>query len=528
MKTLTLPALACVLLLPLISMAQDTPQIALPVPVAPAATPPPPPPPPTLSPVPGPTGQTSPTTSRPPVAADGIRLNFQGAQLSDVLNYLSEAAGFVIVQEAPVSGTVNVVSRQSISPDEAIDLLNAVLIEKGYIALRSGRILKIVNRKDAQKRDLPVMTGSDPEKIPRKDEMVTQILPLRFGEAAKLLENIRPLLSENATISANESSNSILLTDTQTNVRRVAQIIQAIDTSVSSISTIRVFPLTYADAKEVATIVSQLFSSGTSGSSSGGRGDRGGRGFGGFPGFGGFGGSSQPATTAQSEAKQAASRVVAVADEQSNSLIVAAPEEVMPTIKEIIVQIDTSTTAVTETRIFRLQHADSVEMADLFNTLFTDESTTTQNRGNQGGRRDRGGGGFGFPFGPFGQPAQTSQQTERELQQARVNAVGDPRTNSLIVTASRETMTQIAEMVGRLDATDAKKQRVFVHSLEHADAENVASILRNMFGDPSGSGSRAGTQQTSRLIERTTTGATSEAADAFSSGARGGGGAFGR
>ena len=28
-------------------------------------------------------------------------LNFQGASLTDVLNYLSEAAGFVIVQEAP-------------------------------------------------------------------------------------------------------------------------------------------------------------------------------------------------------------------------------------------------------------------------------------------------------------------------------------------------------------------------------------------------------------------------------------------
>jgi type II secretory pathway component GspD/PulD (secretin) len=73
-------------------------------------------------------------------------------------------------------------------------------------------------------------------------------------------------------------------------------------------------------------------------------------------------------------------------------------------------------------------------------------------------------------------------------------AVGDPRTNSLVVSAARETMMQIAEMVGRLDSTDAKKQRVYVHSLEHADADAVASVLRGMLGDQSMSGSRSQTE----------------------------------
>ena len=101
-----------------------------------------------------------------------IMLNFQGASLKDVLNYLSDAAGFVIVQEVPVAGTVNIVSRQPIGAEDAVDLLNTVLAEKGYTAIRNGRILKIVSRKDAPRRDLPVEMGSDPGKIPRSDAMV--------------------------------------------------------------------------------------------------------------------------------------------------------------------------------------------------------------------------------------------------------------------------------------------------------------------------------------------------------------------
>jgi type II secretory pathway component GspD/PulD (secretin) len=93
-------------------------------------------------------------------------------------------------------------------------------------------------------------------------------------------------------------------------------------------------------------------------------------------------------------------------------------------------------------------------------------------------------------------------------------AVGDPRTNSLIVSAARETMTTIAEMIGRLDASSDKKQKVFVVPLEHADVDNVADILRGMFEDGSSTGRRTTTSgsgnTTSRLNQRTTTGANTD------------------
>ena len=58
------------------------------------------------------------------------------------------------------------------------------------------------------------------------------------------------------------------MTDTMTNIRRIAEIIRAIDTSVASISTIKIYPLQYANAKELATVITQLFAQ--SGTGSGG------------------------------------------------------------------------------------------------------------------------------------------------------------------------------------------------------------------------------------------------------------------
>ena len=450
----------------------------------------------------------------------GIRLNFQGAQLTDVLNYLSEAAGFIVIQEQPVVGTVNIVSRQPMTPDEAVDLLNTVLLEKNYIALRSGRILKIASRTDAQKLDLPVVTGADPALIPRSDSMVTQILPVHYVDVSKLIANLQPLLSDNATISANDASNAILLTDTQKNVHRIAEIIRALDTSISGISTMHVYPLQYADAKGIADVLTQLFQSSQSQSGNNRQQQAGPGFFGGFGGGGGGrrgGGGDEPAPT-DSAARNAASRVIAVADQQSNSVIVSAPEEYMDSISEIVSRLDTNIAAVTETRIFHLMHADATEMTNILSTLYTEN--TSQNNTNRGAGNNQ----QRLPlFLGGGQQPQSTQTpvSQRALQESRVVAVADPRTSAVVVTCAHDMMEEIALTIGRLDATDSKKQHIHVYTLENADPDNVASILRGMFTVNGASAPQTSTQATDILTQRTSTGASSDVINTLSTGGNG-------
>src|SRR5881396_2092474 len=47
----------------------------------------------------------------------GLRLNFRGVPLDMVLNYLSDAAGFIIVLEGKVEGKVDVWSNQPLTKD---------------------------------------------------------------------------------------------------------------------------------------------------------------------------------------------------------------------------------------------------------------------------------------------------------------------------------------------------------------------------------------------------------------------------
>jgi len=85
----------------------------------------------------------------------------------------------------------------------------------------------------------------------------------------------------------------------------------------------------------------------------------------------------------------------------------------------------------------------------------------------------------------------------------KVIAVPDQRTSSIIVSAASELMPQIEQMVAQLDSSGAKKQKVFVYSLENADVQQVESIVRDMFDRSNMSGNRNSANQNSALQNRT-------------------------
>jgi len=152
----------------------------------------------------------------------GLILNFRGTPIEQVLNYLSDAGGFIIELDTRVSGNVDVWSSHPVSKEEAVQLLNSVLNKNGYAVVQTGRTLRVMNRDDAIHSQIPVIVGNDPDQIPQTDEMVTQIIPIRYVSARQLITDLSPLTSSRATIIANDAGNSIIVTDTQANIHHLA------------------------------------------------------------------------------------------------------------------------------------------------------------------------------------------------------------------------------------------------------------------------------------------------------------------
>ncbi|MGB8370429.1 MAG: secretin N-terminal domain-containing protein [Limisphaerales bacterium] len=317
---------------------------------------------------------------------DELRLNFRNAPLEMVLNYLSEAAGFIIVLDTQVRGNVSVISSHPMTRNEAVDLLNAVLNKNGYAAIRDGRTLTILDKNDAKTRNIPVKTSNDPDSIPNNAEIVTQIIPIRFVEARQLVSDLSSFVSPQATIVANEAGNSIVVTDTQSNIRHLTEIIRAIDNSAEGETEIRVFHLSYASPTDVASELGQIFP--TSGTSSGqvqtpfrfGGGVGGPGGGGGGPGgfFQRMMAANAAASTGNSQNSriQKQSQVVAVADQRTSSVVVTASKDLMQEIAGMMEQLDVPSDRDQGVYVFQMKNGDPQQALQVLQNMFQSSSTS--------------------------------------------------------------------------------------------------------------------------------------------------------
>jgi len=321
------------------------------------------------------TAATSPTLS-----TNGITFNFRNAPLDQVLTYMSDAAGFIIVLNTQVSGNVSVISTHPITKDEAVDLLNSRLNQLGYAAIRDGRTLTIMTKQDAKTGNIPVKVNADPSLIPKNDEIVTQIIPIRFVDAEQLVVDLSPFVSPQAIIIANQAGNSIVITDTQANIRHLAEIIKSIDSSAEMETSIQVFPLKYANPNDVVTMLAGVFPSGTGSNPTSIGGGRGGRGGGGFAAlFGGGAGAGAGGGNSSQARVQKAQQVLAVADSRTQSVVVTASKDMMPQIAEMISEVDVDSERDQKVYTYHLDTADPYEAAQVLQSMFGGNTTRNNN-----------------------------------------------------------------------------------------------------------------------------------------------------
>jgi len=457
---------------------------------------------------------TSPGQSVPAEATGAARLvvmNFHQVALDKILDYLSDAAGLIIHKEADLRATVDVSNPTPVTCDQAVHLLNSALEKSGGAVVRDGRILRVVRLDSPKTSDLEVQTGSDPEAVGKSGEMVTQIIPVHYANAAQLLSNLQPLLPATATWSVNESANSLILVATKTQVRRMLRIVSAIDTSRARVSSIKIVPLRYADARLLATALQQLFSGQDANQNVGsaGPGDFAER-------FGspGPGGPGDFANVENSATARSATKVTIVAEEQSNALVLSAPAEPMATLTRMVREMDKPVADVTEIRVFSLRNADPSELAGQLTELFPDAGnrSSEQNQaavqfdngsgGPGGGPAGLAGGPGGFGGGPPGEflaGTENSGSNERSRKKSAVITVSDPRTSSLMVAAASTLMPQLARMIGELDASSARKEVVQVYDLRNADPQDISQVLQDLFNRSSATRNDNNNNRTSLL-----------------------------
>jgi len=409
---------------------------------------PPTPPPPTIPAAP-PTAPTVPPAQR----GRFIVLNFDNADIETVIHAASEIVGFNYVLGPGVSGKkVTVQTSGRIPQEDVFGVLLAILELHGVTAVRSGNLYKIMPIEGARERAVPTIVGgtADPTRV--GDEVVTQIVPVRFAPVTDLGTLLRPLISSKGTLIANRETGVLIITDSASNVARLLDIIKLVDVEVA-LDELQIIPLQYADAAEMANILTQLFQSGRL---------RGGAGpaTAGLPAVpipvapGPGPGAAVPGAGAPAGGGERPPLIVA--ERRSNSIIVNARKGEVETIRRVIEKIDVNVSGGRRVFIYYAENAKAKDLASTLNAIYggreTVQTTTSSisTSFSQSGRR------AGEPVPPLPPPPTVAPGAplgpgDASLVEGQVRFIADEVTNAIIVTTTPRQWADVELTVKQLD-----------------------------------------------------------------------------
>lgn len=394
-----------------------------------------------------------------------LKFHFKDASVDAVLKYVSSVTGWIFVQEKAVTGNVTAVSDAEVPVSRALEFLNAALrpLEAVIVAAdvpKPGQVLKIQDLNEAQRRNLRIFQGHDPDMIPMSPEIRTQIVPLRALNVAEvqkeLGELLKKILEADGQVALSTFSNAIVLTGRSDCIRNAVRMLRMIDVSTSSELRMQTFTLKNADAGEAARTLNEVY-------------------------------NPQEATKAQQammaaqmgqQAKGGAPRPLSresirvVAETQTNSVIVIASEENLAEIRKMVERLDQRGSSTVKVKFYSLRYSDALAVAKFINDLFS-ESAAPRAQPSRGGGR-----GQLYVYDMYGRMVPHNDGTGSALE---VRVVADPRANKLVVAASEQRLVMIDAIIEELDQPVSDLIQLRIYKLKYADAKGTAAILKDLF-----------------------------------------------
>ncbi len=235
----------------------------------------------------------------------------------------------------------------------------------------------------------------------------------------RLAQGQEEIPSDRVALVAEPATNTILVASSKENYDEMMHIVEAIDVEPDLEGVVQVFTLRNAQAENVADQIKKLFDEGL------------------YTGV----------FTSDNQIAKERQKVAIVADPRSNAIIASASKTNLSIIEKLVQQMDTDKAPMlnADTRIFRLQYADSMKIASILDRLFEGMGGSSQ--------------------GDFKAPT----------------IVADAASNTLIITGSRDGIKRATDLIASLDHQTDQTSLTRVYDLKYASALKLAAKLQEVF-----------------------------------------------
>ncbi len=368
-----------------------------------------------------------------PLAAQHT-LNVRDADIRAFIADAAEVTGRTFIVDARVNGTVSVVSDRPLSRSEYFEIFLSTMRANGLVAIPTS---------NGAYRIQPV-AGSAAQASPgnsrtaRRDQFVTDVFRLKSIDATSAAESLRPLVSNEGSLTANLAANTVIIADFADNVRRIRQLVAQIDKDNAATQLVT---LDNAGAREIAVALQQLV-----------------------------------------PARQGTQAVSVVPIDSSNSIALRGDPATLARLTALAAQLDARAANGSEIRVVWLDYADAETLVPVLETLVGQRSSLPTNFAPNAAPGSDGAANSG------GQnPAVTTSATVVGGNNGAISSVSGrgpsiitryPGANAVIISAPVDVQRNLAELIRQLDV---RQEQVLVEAIIVELSDSVARELGVQF-----------------------------------------------
>ncbi|MHC4990412.1 MAG: secretin N-terminal domain-containing protein, partial [Planctomycetota bacterium] len=296
------------------------------------------------------------------------------------------------------------------------------------------------------------------EEAPINPAVAVHVIPLETGRAEELAPRLQRLMrdrqqslgdslaaSDRVTVEADVASNSLIVASSEENLQVVRDLLDALsraeaDTTIAG--AVEVIQLLNSQAADVVEQLDDLY-------------------------------------VAEENRKRGENTIRVTADERVNALLVNAPAPDLETIKRLAADLDSARpSTVVEIKYVPLTSANALETVSLIENVLSGRGIGARRTPRQATvlkyLREIDGDDDQDPDAP-------REMQVSALVRESIVLTPDVRTNTVIVTAPRDSMPMIEQMIRDLDSSNTGLQSIRIFSLVNADATAMMQILTELF-----------------------------------------------
>lgn len=353
--------------------------------------------------------------------------DFPDTDIMEITRHMQKLTGINLILDKDVKGKVSITAPTPITVGDAWKAYLAALNMAGYTLVKSGAFYKIINARDVRYVPTEIYTGSY---TPDTESHMMKVLSLKNVDAGEISRNFRPFMSRYGRIIDIKQTNTIIISDTGSNIARLERLIKFLDVPGHD-EALQIIKVRNTSAQEIAKLLDEILKGGASSSGAAARGRVG------------------TATTARfsgsSGASSSSNISKIIAEPRTNSIIAMANAEGERQLRELINKLDTKITSSNSDKIHvhYLNYGNAEELAKTLSSLVSGTQAST-NRTRPGARTF------------------TPSEDGSTLFNGEVKVTADKNNNALVVTANPTDWLTLKSVISKLDIP---RDQVYVEGL---------------------------------------------------------------